>query len=203
MKKIIVQTESYNLWWGVHGLCSKVGWEDLRLFNEDNERLAIFCLNTKRYLRNELLEIKKEQDSEAETLIMAVEKYLVDNQCHYWYNYNEKYEEDGDYFEVPDAAPPNDQGVKPIFVDMWHPDEGIDLETIRSAVKQFAKDLLKIEVEEVEIEHSIPFEEALEVFQEHKDDLDSKIIFYDDAIAELDLIMKRLAKSISSSSEEE
>ncbi|GEN71521.1 MULTISPECIES: hypothetical protein [Chryseobacterium] len=179
-KKIIVKTESSNLWWGIYGLCDKAGWEDLELFYESGERIGAVCLNTKGYLRN-----LSNKESEKE-FFDAVQKYLSDNACHYWFYYDEP--EDEDFQEVSYDAPKNEKGVKPRFIDIWHPDEEIDLRTIETAVGSFAKNILEIENCTVEVVDDEPFEEAIKSFKIHQERFggdDVKIRFSDELILEL------------------
>ncbi|MEP0266854.1 hypothetical protein [Dokdonia sp.] len=202
--KIIVRAESYNLWWGIYGFCEKTGWEDLNLFYENEERIGAVCLNGKGYLRAGLDDIRN--DSEQEDFVEAIEKYLVDNTCHYWYYYDDKSDED--FYEVPFEAPKNNKGVKPRFIEIWHPDEGIGISTIENAVKAFAKKHLGIEECDVEIQDDESFEESLKSFEENIDLFGDgskiEIKFTDKLIEELsqhwnkpkDEVIKKLENSI-------
>lgn len=167
MKKnrIIVRPESANLWWGIYGFCEKIGWEDLNLFYENEERIGGICLNCKGYLRDGLDDLKN--DPEEKEFVEAIEKYLADNKCHYWYYYDDK--DDEDFYEVPYLAPRNKKGVKPRFMDIWHPDEGIGLLTIESAIRIWAKEHLEIEECEIEIQNEESFEESLKSFRENEE----------------------------------
>ena len=202
--KIIVRPESANLWWGIYGFCGKTGWEDLNLFYDNNERIGGVCLNGKAYLRAELDELKN--NPEEKEFVEAIENYLVDNECHYWYYYDNK--DDEDFYEVPYVAPRNSKGVKPRFMDIWHPDEGIGLSTIDSAVKTWAKQHLQIEDCEIKIENEEPLEESLKSFKENEELFGGnsrvKVKFTDGLIDELsqywkkpkDEVLKKLESSI-------
>lgn len=162
--KIIVRPESGNLWWGIYGICEKVGWEDLNLFYENEERIGGVCLNGKDYLRDgieQLLEDPEEQD-----YVEAIEKYLNDNKCYYWYFYDDEHDED--FYEVPYTAPKNEKGIKPRFLDIWHPDERIGLSTIDSGVKAFAKEHLGLEYCEIKIQNVESYEDSLKSFKENE-----------------------------------
>lgn len=162
--KIIVRPKSANLWWGIYGFCEKTGWEDLNLFYENEERIGGVCLNGKAYVRAELENLKTyPEDAE---YVAAAEKYLVDNQCHYWYYYDEVGDED--FHEVPFDAPRNTKGVKPRFLEIWHPDEAIGIPTLQTAITAFAKKHLRIENCEIEIQNSMSIEESLKSFKENK-----------------------------------
>lgn len=205
--KIIVRPESADLWWGIYGFCEKTGWEDLNLFYENDERIGGVCLNTKAYLRTALEDLKNSPGQE--DFVDLIEQYLADNKCHYWYYYDDKNSDD--FYEVPYTAPKNDKGVKPRFMDIWHPDEEIGLSTIETGVKTWAKQHLNIEDCEIEIQNEVPFEESLESFKEAEelfgDGSNIDIKFADELVDELsqywkkpkDEVLKVLENSIKNS----
>ena len=202
--KIIVRPESANLWWGIYGFCEKIGWEDLNLFYKNDERIGKVCLNSKNYLRAGLDDLKN--DPEEKEFVDTIEKYLVDNKCHYWYYYDDK--DDKDFYEVPYFAPQNDKGVKPRFMDIWHPDDRIGISTIETGVKAFAKKHLRIDDCEIEIQNGESFEESLRSFKENEEffggDSKVKVSFSDELIEELskhwkkpkEEVLKKLEESI-------
>lgn len=154
------------MWWGIYGLTEKVGWEDLNIFYENGEQVGVFCLNTKGYLRANLDDLKS-KPSESE-FAKAVEDYLNDNKFYYWYYYGKR--EDEDFYEVPyEFAPRNEKGVKPRFMDIWHPDENIGISTIKTAVKEFGRKFLNQEITNIKIENVETFEEAIKSFEENKE----------------------------------
>jgi len=162
--KIIVKPQSANLWWGIYGFCKKIGWEDLNLFYENQERIGGVCLNGKGYLRAGLDDLKN--DPNGKDIYNAIEKYLDDSKCYYWYYYDDKNDED--FYEVPYSAPKNEKGVKPRYMDIWHPDEGIGISTIETGVKAFAKEYLGIKNSIIEIQNGGSFEESLKSFNENE-----------------------------------
>lgn len=202
--KIIVRPESSNLWWGIYGFCEKTGWEDLNLFYENNKRIGGVCLNGKAYLRAGLDNLKN--DPEEEEFAKAIGNYLADNKCHYWYYYDTK--DDDDFYEVPYLAPKNDKGIKPRFMDIWHPDEVIGLSTIESAIKTWANVHLAIEDCEIEIQGEESFEESLKSFKENEElfggNSKVEVTFTDELIDELsqhwekpkEEVLKKLKSSI-------
>lgn len=134
--KLIVKPTSSSLWWGIYGLAEKCGWEDMTIFYEDGKRIGKVCLNTKGYLRSHLDDLKA--DPEEKEFANAIEEYLNDHQIHYWYYYDKRGAED--FYEVSyEDIPKNEEGVKPRFFDIWHPDENIGISTIKTAVKEFGK----------------------------------------------------------------
>jgi len=195
-KKIIVKTQSSNLWWGIYGFCEKAGWEDLSLNFENEETIVRVCLNSKSYLRAGIEDLRN--DNEDRDFVEAIENFLEDNKCHYWYYYNDR--EDKDFYEVPYDAPLNSIGVKPCFMDIWHPDEGIGISTIRSAVKSFAKQYLKLDNCEIEIDGIVPIDESLKSFKENEElfggNSKVEIKFTDELIEDLSQYFKKTKEEI-------
>lgn len=185
--KIYIETNSYDIWWGIYGLSYKTGWEDVNIFDQDNNKIGYFCLNTKAYLRHSLncINIKDEEDRVFKKL---TEEYLTDDKCHFWYCYDQKSDED--FYEVPYEAPKNQFGIKPSYIELWHPDEAIDLSTLFDAVKIFITKFLKIDEEkyDLEIKDQIPIDEAISSFKEHMEifgNSDIPIAFSDELIEDL------------------
>jgi hypothetical protein len=187
--KLTIKPESLNLWWGIYGFCEKTGWEDLNIFNDKDEKIAAFCLNTKKYLSHALVDLRNEP--EEKEFVQAVNNYLTDNKILYWFYYNQP----GDnFFEVPYDAPRNDKSEKPRCLDLWHPDETIDRSTIHSAVENFAETFLKLAKVDIEIEEVTEPEELLESYEKHVKLFGSEdpaqIVFSDDLIKKLSITWK-------------
>ena len=196
---IIVKPTSSNLWWGIYGLTEKIGWEDLILFFEDGQRIGKVCLNTKQYLRVGLEDLRK--DKEEVEFVKAIENYLIDNQFHYWYYYDKR--GDDDFHEVSyENAPKNKNGIKPRFIDIWHPDENIGISTIKSTVKEFAKKFLKIENCVVKIEDIEDLEDSIKSFEENEKLFGGKnpvkIAFSKEVIGELSNLWEKTEEEVLS-----
>lgn len=203
--KLIVKPTSSNLWWGIYGLSEKCGWEDLSIFCADGKRIGGVCLNTKRYLRTNLEDLRS--DPEENEFVNAVEEYLNDNKLHYWYYYDKKRE---DFHEVPDEfIPKNENDKKPILINIWHPDENIGISTIKTAVKEFGRKFLRKEVINVEIQNEETLEESVKSFEENERLFGGanpgKILFSEELIDELsnhweiprDKVLSKLQKGIN------
>jgi len=173
--KIIAKTNSYNLWWGIFDLCEKVGWEDLSLFNEKDEKLAAFCLCSKGYLLHAKETLTN--DPEEKEFVEDIERFLKTDSVHFQYWYESK--DDKYFYEVPHDAPKNIDGIKPSYIEVWHTDEGIDLETIKDAVAAFCRKFLHFDNHiDIMIEENVSFEEALESFKEHLSCFHNGIVQY-------------------------
>ncbi|RTQ47816.1 hypothetical protein EJV47_18015 [Hymenobacter gummosus] len=169
----------------MYGLTDKTGWEDLELFHENGQRIGGVCLNAKRYLRAHLPDLQA--DPTEREFAQAIQRYLADTVCHYWFYYDEPGSED--FYEVPYDAPRNASGIKPRFADIWHPDERVGLSTVQEAVREFARAFLGIENCEVEVTDAEPLETAIATFKEHERLFGGanpvEIHFADNVVAEL------------------
>lgn len=187
---IIVKTESCNLWWGIYGFCDKTGWEDINLYSESGEKIGGFCLNTKSYLRAGLEDLEKRP--EERDFVDATIKYLNDDTYHYWFYYDKPSDED--FYEVSFSAPSNIDGIKPRYIDVWHPDEKIDISTIESGASNFINRFLGFKDYEILIER-MSIEEALDEYKEHVklfEGSDEAVIkFSDELIEELSILWKK------------
>lgn len=193
--KIKVTSESYNLWWGVYGFCEKVGWEDITIYDENGEKLAKASINSKDYMQSAIEDLEEEPGEK--DFVLAIKNYLSANECVFWYFYNDK--EADDFYEVDYLAPRNEKGVKPRFVDIWHPDDGIDLESIKTGVESFLKKHFAMEEVDIEIESNVSIEEAYESFIEHEK------MFAGDSPVEIkfsDEIVEKLSKDWNKSKDE-
>lgn len=183
-QKIIVETISADLWWGIYGLDVKTGWEDITLFDESGEKIGWLCLCTKSYLRyvlEDLIDDERERE-----FTDVIKRHLSGNVCNYWFCYDEIGNDD--FFEVSFDAPKNEKEIKPSYIEIFHPDEGIDIETIKSAVSTFAKDFLKIENCMVEVICDVSIEESIKSFKENQKRLGNgniDVLFTDELISEL------------------
>lgn len=166
-KTILVETESWNLWWGIYGLSEKSAWEDIRLYLENGEPIAAVCLLTKDMLKNSIEDLL--QYPEDKEYVEAIERYLAKNEYHYWYYYSKKDSED--FTEVSFDAPKNEFGVKPSSIEIWLPCNGLDIESISLGVKSFAKDFLKLKECNVRITTTETIEDSLKSYIEREKDI--------------------------------
>ncbi|WP_264791837.1 hypothetical protein [Aureispira anguillae] len=200
-KTILVETESWNLWWGIYGLSKKSGWEDIFLSLENGKRIAAVCLLTKEMLKSsiaDLLEYPEDKD-----YVEAIQKHLSEDKCHYWYYYSEK--ESEDFCEVSFDAPKNEFGVKPCTIEIWLPCDGLDIESISLGVKKFAKDFLKLKDCDVKITTTETVESALKSYTESEKDIKlENIVFGENVVKSLskswgiseEKTLERLYKSV-------
>ncbi|MDW3648948.1 MAG: hypothetical protein R8P61_17900 [Bacteroidia bacterium] len=192
---IIAKTSSSNFAWGIYGFCKKVLWEDIKFYNQDDVHLASTCLNSKTYLREALPELR----GKPEELLFAkaVEQFLADDSCHYWYYYDREGRDAEDFYEVPYWGPKNEDGIKPRSIETWHPDERLGIESLQSGAKAFLSKHLGIENCEiiVDYESDESFEESLQSFKEYAEvfwgEKSPKIEFSDDLVQQLSHLWQR------------
>ena len=186
---ITARPTSSNFAWGIYGFCEKVLWEDIEIYNQKGERLAFPCLNSKVYLREALPDLRKEP--EEQIFVKAIEKYLADNSCHYWYYYDRDGRDSKDFYEVSYWGPKNEAGIKPRSIEIWHPDERLGIESVKSGVKDFLARHLGIKNCEIVVDYNcgVSFEESLQEFKEHAalflGEKSPKVEFSEDLVKEL------------------
>lgn len=190
MKKdqIYVSVDSINYWWGIYGISYKVGWEDITIYNKDIHGLikaARVCICTKAYLQGGLEDL--EQDPDEKEFVSAVNQFLNDEEVVYRYSYDNP--EDEEFYEVPFKAERNEKGVKPCYIEIWHPSDLIDEAVIKECVTLFCSKFLNLTVWEVKFKDVVSIEEAIKDFIEHCKifNKDSKIIFSDELVKQLEL----------------
>ncbi|MFK7806945.1 MAG: hypothetical protein AB8F74_04000 [Saprospiraceae bacterium] len=180
--KLTVKTTTQRFWWGIYGLLSKNGYEDIDLFDEKGNLIDRIHLNTKGYLRAGLRFLK--DDAQQLDYAIAIKEFLKKDKYHYWYYYDNK--NNSGFYEVPYDAPKNKEGIKPKAIEIWHPGETIDIETIEEVVQLFSKKFLKVNTVKVLVEVAMSKEEAIRTYnsfqetekkkEEEKIDVSSKLL---------------------------
>lgn len=160
--KLLVTPSGLNVWWGIYKLDSQPMWDDFDIRNSEGILLARICLESRKYLEAGLEELKS--DPTEEDFVQEVKQYLEGNKIYFYMKFMDK--EDPWFNEVEHDAPVNEEGVKPSYISIWHPDSYIGLSTIQTGVKAFAQKFLKIEDAEVVLDPYMSFEEASATFAE-------------------------------------
>jgi len=190
-KNVYVRTESYNLWWGIYGLCQLTGWEDIDIYDdlERINKLGSTCICTKDYLGHVLEDLV--EDPEEKCFIDQIKEYLNDDQIHYHYYYDNPADEE--FYQLPyPNLPLNDNGVKPRSFEMWHPSNGINIAVIKDCVEVYCRTFLNLEDVQVHLLESINVDDAVASYTEHLRNFNGNIVFTDNLISEM---MSKLSKS--------
>lgn len=191
--KLIIKTTSERIWWGIHGLVGKNGWEDIDVYDENGKLIDRLHLYAKDYLRAGLRFLK--DDAVQLDYAISVRKYLVDNQYYFWYYYDDKADEDK--FEVAYFAPKNKEGVKPKSIEIWTPEETIDAATLINCVNEFATRFLQVENYSVEIKSEKSLEESVKSFLKNQKEIQNeKVSLKAEQILELSRIWKVSEESV-------
>jgi hypothetical protein len=94
------------------------------------------------------------------------------------------------FSEVPHDAPRNQKGDKPFYIEIWHPDEGIDISTIQSAVNDFAKTFLKLDNVDIQI-NEVEFDVSLNSYMKQGHDDQFEVVFTDDLVKKLSVLWNK------------
>ena len=167
LNEIFVKTNSYDLWWGIYGLAPLTDWEDIFLFNTAEaatERMGYTCICTRTYLRNSVEELVNDPDEK--DFVEHIREYLQDSTIHYHYCFDNLSSDE--FFELPyPNLPLNEFGVRPRYIEMWHPNEGIDLQVVEECVREFCLRYLDLQVNQIHFINPVGIDEAVREYTEH------------------------------------
>jgi hypothetical protein len=167
LETVYVTIRYGNFWWGEYGLCDKEGNDEVAIYSDPNEehQIGYFDISThvcKTYDLEDLLD-NYEDDIRYKK---RIEGFLNGDAEIYYHYYYPRDEEDIAY-QVNHAAPLNENGHKPTYINMWTKlSDGLDTNTIKDHVKIFAKDFLNMDVENVIFLDVPTFEETKESYCE-------------------------------------
>lgn len=186
MDIVYVDIGHMDFWWGVHGLADKTGWEDVYLFKKAGrhfEKIAAFCICTRPYLEKTLSE-PDDDDAALEPYTHKVRTFLKNQKIAYFYAYDDP--ATGGFWEVPFNAPRNERGVKPNYIELWHPAGGIDIQIVTESVTAFCEEFFSVSIQEVIFKESVSLENALRSHAEvRQKGTPEKVVFTDELINRL------------------
>ena len=194
LNDIYIKTKSYDLWWGIYGLTSLTGWEDITFFDsleQNATRIGYTCICTKNYLGSGLKDL--EEDPDEKEFVEEIREYLEANTIHYHYCFNSP--SDDDFFQLSyNNLPLNELGVKPSYIEMWHPNDGIDKQVLEECIKEFCVKFLDAKINRIHFIEPINIDEAISSYKEHTRRITGniEIEFTDNLIQDM---MKKLSKS--------
>ena len=161
---IYVSVSYVNFWWGIYGLSPEWDWEDVLIYPDRSgmtEPMAYFCLCSRAYFKNcidDSANILEEGGFEAK-----VKRFLEESELQYHFTYDDP--TDADFREVPYEAPRNELHVKPSYIELWYPAEGIGIEVLRHSVEVFCRQFLNKNDIYVHMKEMMSFEEAMLIFE--------------------------------------
>lgn len=189
---LYIKTNSYDLWWGIHGISRLTGWEDVSFYdsNETNSnRIGYTCICTKAYMGSGFEDL--EEDPDERDFVEHIKDYLQDNRIHFHYCFDNPADED--FYELPyNNLPLNELGVKPRYVEMWHPNEGIDKQVIEDCVKEFCCKFLNTRINKIHYINPISFDEAITSYKKYQQQIGATIEISETLIQDM---TKKLSKS--------
>ncbi|CAG7594629.1 hypothetical protein PAESOLCIP111_00003 [Paenibacillus solanacearum] len=189
---LYIKTNSYDLWWGIHGIAELTGWEDITFYNSlegNSNRIGYTCICTKNYMSSVLEDL--EEDPDQRDFVKHIKEYLKDNVIHYHYCFDNP--SNDDFFELAyNNLPVNGLGLKPSYIEMWHPNVGIDKQVIEECIKEFCYKFLNTRFNRIHYINPISLDEAIISYNEHLQRMGVAIEFSDNLIRDM---MKKLSKS--------
>lgn len=162
---LYVSVDSLNFWWGVYNLTNKMTWEDITIYNKVGRKynkIARTCICSRKYLQYSQKKLKDDPDEK--DYLKEIEDFLNNNDIKYHYCYDAPNSED--FYEVSFEAQRNEIGVKPCYIEVWHPDEEIDKNMVDECVKRFVKKFLNMDLGKVEFKDTVSFKKALKEYIE-------------------------------------
>jgi hypothetical protein len=186
-QEIYVDVRHSNFWWGIYNLTPATDWEDLIFFEkqaDDLVRIGAVCVCSRRYLQDALADLK--DDPEEKGFVQDLEQFLQEQRLTYHYWYSNPDEEN--FSEVPFDAPCNEKGVKPCYIEMWYPGEGIDLEAVKACTMAFCRSFLHKERELIVFKEIPSFEETVQSYRKQmalQSNGTVQLAFSDDLVASL------------------
>lgn len=162
---VYVHVRHWLFWYGVYGLCDKSCNDEITLYADEEQKnfLGYFELTTEKCLKNLLeKELDKTEDKE---YCDEIEEFLNSkNDIHYSYIYPRDCEDV--LHQVNHFAPINENGNKPIYIDMWSKlSTSWDIDGIKKSVRILVKEFLHMEINNVELLEIPTYEETKLSFQ--------------------------------------
>ncbi len=188
-QNIYIDVTSLNFWWNVYELANKTGWEDIIIYDKNEnefQKIAHTCICTKEFLQNYLEDL--ENDPDEKKLVENIRKFLIEDEIQYNYYYNNV--EWDTYEELPYYnLQVNENNDKPWFVEVWHPNKTINVEVIKESVTAFCERFLNIAADEVIFKEIMSFEEAKDIHKKYiemYENKQKKIDIMDEIVDELE-----------------
>lgn len=165
-QEIYVDVRHADFWWGIYAFTILTDWEDLLFYEKKGdvfEHIGSTCVCSRRYLENGLEDLA--DDPREKNYVERVKQFLQSDVLTYRYWYDELGSED--FHEVAFEAERNGKGVKPRYIEMWYPGDGIDIHAVETCTIAFCSKFLHRSVDTVLFKNIPPFEQAADGYREH------------------------------------
>ncbi len=160
--EVIVETESYNFWWSVYNL-KPSSWEDIVIYVNNTGKKEKHYATT--ILTKQFFKYVKEHDSEEDQkeecnpFNKNIDELIKEEKMLFGYYYDNP--ENSDFYEMVEIIDKrNAHGIRPSYIQIFHPAEQLTLDAVIEAVSQYCVDLLKIKPERISFKDVMPESEA-------------------------------------------
>ena len=175
---IYLQLRHFDFWYCYYDLAEQTGWEDV-ILSKKVEEIGRFTLCSANHFESEY------QDSAED--YAAGSKYVEKVDGYYFFYEYCNCDRTHEYFyEVPFEARKNKAGIKPFYIEVWHPAPGIDLEVLQDSVREFCHKFLKINPQQIIFQEKYSLEETVNEFLKNHEELQDRIF--------TDRLVQQLAK---------
>lgn len=187
-QEMYVDVRLQDFWWGIYGFMRATSWEDLIFYEkkaDDFVRIGAVCACSRRFLANGLADL--EGDPREEDFVKEIKQFLQNGALAYRYWYDEPDAED--FHEVSFEAERNEKGVKPRYIEMWYPGDGIDMHAVEACTVAFCAKFLNKQISTVHLKDAPPFEQTADEYRKHMaifSDGPVQVVFTDELVEELE-----------------
>ena len=164
-QEIYVDVRHMNFWWGIYAFTLATNWEDLIFYEKKADgfvRIGAVCVCARSYLEDGLVDL--ENDPHEKDFAEEIKQFLQNNTIVYRYWYDES--GDKDFREVSFEAERNEKGIKPSYIEMWYPGNGIDMFAVETCTIAFCAKFLNKQVDSVHLKEIPLFEQAAREYNE-------------------------------------
>ena len=165
-QEMYIDVRHLDFWWGIYGFTRATSWEDLIFYEkkaDDFVRIGAVCVCSRSYLASGLADL--EDDPREEDFVKEIKQFLQNGVIAYQYWYDEPDAED--FYEVSFEAERNEKGVKPKYIEMWYPGDGIDMHAVEVCTIAFCAKFLNMQVSTVHLKDAPPFEQTAAEYRKH------------------------------------
>ena len=165
-QEIYVDVGHLDFWWGIYAFTHATSWEDLIFYEkkaDDFVCIGAVCVCSRRYLENGLAAL--EDDPLEKDFVEEIKQFLQSRALTYRYWYDERGDEN--FHEVAFEAERNGKGVKPSYIEMWYPGDGIDMQAAETCTVAFCAKFLNKQVDIVHLKDVPPFEQTADEYRKH------------------------------------